>query len=377
MIKIKLCNKKLAYLFTYFLSWLIYFALNVIIVLYSKAKTPYIYLYLITLGKIVGGLAIFIYVNQPFKQKKKTNYFGLELLHNKTDIRAIDKGYKIILLIIFESSFDILFLYYNIFYRLVYIKYGCLNTISSSLICTFAFRNKVGKHQKVSLVIMGIFLIFTIVIELCYYLKKLYLTLNFLLCFGIILVSFSDCTEKYLVEYNFLNPFKLLMFEGICEFVISIIMSILENSFIDNFIKAYQDENTFIIIFLYPLIALSSAFLNIYKIYCNIIYSPMAKSLTDYLLTPFFNLLFFLLIYQNTNIVYIILTEIVSVVISFFGLVYNEFIIIYCCGLEYDTKEEISKRAGDLERPTKIVMAEMDAISDYDEEDIKDNELPY
>ena len=103
----------------------------------------------------------------------------------------------------------------------------------------------------------------------------------------------------------------------------------------------------------------------------------MAKSLTDYLLTPFFNILFFLLIYENTNIAYIILTEIFSVVISFFGLVYNEFIIIYRFGLEYDTKEEISKRAGNLERPTKIVMAEMDAISDYDEEDIKDNELPY
>ena len=376
MIKIKLCNKKLAYLFTYFLSWLIYFALNVIIVLYSKAKTPYIYLYLITLGKIVGGLAIFIYVNQPFKQKKKTNYFGLELLHNKTDIRAIDKGYKIILLIIFESSFDILFLYYNIFYRLVYIKYGCLSTISSSLIYIYAFRNKVGKHQKISLIIMSIFFIFTIIIEICFYPKTSFLAFNFLLCFGIILVSFSDCTEKYLVEYNFINPFKLLMFEGIVEFILCVIISIQKN-FINDFINAFQDENIFIIIFVYPLIALSSAFLNVYKIYCNIIYSPMAKSLTDYLLTPFFNLLFFFLIYGTNDIGYMILSEIVSLVISFFGLVYNEFIIIYGCGLEYDTKEEISKRAGDTGRPSKIIMAEMDDISECDEDDIEDNELPY
>ena len=374
--KIRLCNKKLAYLFIYFISWLIYFVLNVIIVIFSKAGTLYIYLYFITLGKIIGGLAIYIYLNQSFKRKKKTNYFGLELLHNKTDIPSTDKTYKIVLLIFFASVFDILFLYYNIFYRLVYIKYGCLNTIASSLICTYAFRNKVGKHQKVSLIIMGIFLVFAIIIEVCYYLKKLYLTLNFVLCYGIILVSFSDCTEKYLVEYNFVNPFKLLMFEGIFEFAMTIIISVQKN-FVADFINAFQKEKNLIIIIVYPLIALSSAFLNIYKIYCNIIYSPMAKSLTDYLLTPFFNILFFLLIYENTNIAYIILTEIVSVVISFFGLVYNEFIIIYRFGLEYDTKEEISKRAGNLERPTKIVMAEMDTISDYDEEDIKDNELPY
>ena len=30
---------------------------------------------------------------------------------------------------------------------------------------------------------------------------------------------------------------------------------------------------------------------------------------------------------------------------GFFSLVFNEFIIIYCCGLEYDTHLEIIKRA--------------------------------
>ena len=370
MIKFRLWNKKLVYLFIYFLSFIIYFAFNIIIVVFLKAHSSYIYLYLITIGKILGGLVIYFYQTKSFLDKKQAKYFGLELIYNKEQLQSTDKPIKIVVLILFASIFDILFMYYNIFYRLVYIKYGCLTTIASSLICTFAFRYKVGKHQKVSLIIMGIFLIFTIIIEVCYYSKKVYLILNFILCFGISLVSFSDCTEKYLVEVNFLNPFKLLMLEGIFEFLIAILISIQKN-FFNNLIKSFQDEKLISIIVVYPLIALSSAFLNVYKIYCNIIYSPMAKSLMDYLLTPFFNLLFFLLIYKNTNIAYIILSEVVSIIISFSGLVYNEFIILSFCGLEHDTKEEISKRAGDIYRSSQIIMAEMDDISECDR-DISD-----
>jgi len=370
MIKFRLCNKKLVYLFIYFLTFIIYFVFHILIASYLNKHAFYIYLYLITLGKIFGGLAIYLYQTKSKNKKMKSNYFKLELIYNKDRLQSTDKPIKILVLILFASIFDLLFLYYNILYRLVYIKYGCLSTIASSLICTFAFRYKVGKHQNVSLIIMGIFLIFTIVLEVCYYLRKDYLILNFILCFGIILVSFSDCTEKYIVEFNFLNPFKLLMFEGIFEFLLSILISI-QKDFITDLVETFKNEKIYNIIVIYPLIALSSALLNAYKIYCNIIYSPMAKSLMDYLLTPFFNLLLFLSIYKNTNIAYIILTEIFSLIISFFGLVYNEFIIINGCGLEHDTKEEISKRAGSIDSSAEIIMAEMDDISECDE-DIKD-----
>ena len=35
---------------------------------------------------------------------------------------------------------------------------------------------------------------------------------------------------------------------------------------------------------------------------------------------------------------------------NFFGLVFNDFIILYCCNLEHETYYEISKRAYNIEK---------------------------
>ena len=35
---------------------------------------------------------------------------------------------------------------------------------------------------------------------------------------------------------------------------------------------------------------------------------------------------------------------------NFFSLVYNDFLILYCCNLEHQTYYEISKRAYDIEK---------------------------
>ena len=38
-------------------------------------------------------------------------------------------------------------------------------------------------------------------------------------------------------------------------------------------------------------------------------------------------------------------SEILSLIIVFFGCVYNEYIILFCFGLEHNTKDEITERA--------------------------------
>ena len=94
----------------------------------------------------------------------------------------------------------------------------------------------------------------------------------------------------------------------------------------------------------------------------------MARSLTDYLLNPFFNIYFFIHgdDFQN-NYLYFFLIELICILADFFCFVYNEFIIVSWCGLEYDTKDGIIKRAIKSEINYSI-------MEDVDEDDQTNNE---
>ena len=85
---------------------------------------------------------------------------------------------------------------------------------------------------------------------------------------------------------------------------------------------------------------------NIYRIYCNVIYSPMARSLIDYFFNPFINIFFYFIEQEFfKNIYYFVVSEIICCVMSFFGCVFNEYIVLYCCNLELETQDEIADRA--------------------------------
>ena len=74
-----------------------------------------------------------------------------------------------------------------------------------------------------------------------------------------------------------------------------------------------------------------------------------------------------LIIYQKgeSNYAYFILNLILSIVISFFGCVYNEFLILFCFGLERDTYNQISQRSF-----TEQELNTLNNVMDQDEDDI-------
>ena len=64
------------------------------------------------------------------------------------------------------------------------------------------------------------------------------------------------------------------------------------------------------------------------------------------MLNPFINIFaFFALEEFFGDYAYFIITEILCLVMSFFGCIFNEYIILYCCGLERETQDEIAVRA--------------------------------
>ena len=110
---------------------------------------------------------------------------------------------------------------------------------------------------------------------------------------------------------------------------------------------------------------------NTYKIYCNVIYTPMARSLSDYFMNQFFNIYYFIFEnYFNNNYAYFFISEILCIITNFFCCIYNEYVILFLCGLEYDTKEQIIERSQSVENNSTSVI---DQLND----DTIDNDISY
>ena len=96
---------------------------------------------------------------------------------------------------------------------------------------------KFKKHHKVSTIIIGCCLLISISIDatfIVYYrCKNIYapifqyfLTLFYYICF-----SLNNCIEKYLVDANYMNPFIILMIEGVFQIIMALIVTIFKDPF--------------------------------------------------------------------------------------------------------------------------------------------------
>ena len=360
MIKIKL-RKNLLYLLAYYISWYIRKIINMIISSLYKTYSDYIFLYLMTLGEMIGGFIILIYQKNSWKKKKRVKYFGLELIYSGNKRKGFDGIIKRIILIFLAAFYDYLEFYFGNFFvpsvdsnvsPTIDFRLGCLTTIMSSFICSNALGFKIGKHHRFALLFMILCFFLSLITDISFkpgnISFKRFIFARFLVCYSLMGVSFCDCTEKYLVDVNFINPFKILMLEGTFEFIAASLMSIGQDPFGD-ITKLYEEKSTrefatFIILLIIVLIL--SVIINAYKIYCNVIYTPMARSSIDFFMGPIFNIYYF--IWKDDfhkNYFYFFISEIINIITVFFSCVYNEYIILFFCGIEHDTKDEIVERA--------------------------------
>ena len=393
MIKIRF-RKNLIYLFIYYISAFI----DVTIignVFYSQFDfNPIkICIYIYPLENIIGGLIVFLYQRNSVKKNQEIKYFGLDIYHNQKNI-VIDGMFKKILLIFIAAYFN----YYNIivslFYYIEYIplsmdlRLSSIQIIVSAFICAFTFDFKIKKHHKVSLIVIGITLFLSISHDLWYIIYYKYKNLRvpifqyFISLYYYIGYSFNNCIEKYLVDTDYMNPFSVLMIEGAFQLLMAFLTPIWNYNPFKDFTQEKVKNNLTLFIFLFILYILFQIVVNIYRIYCNVIYTPMARSLIDYFLNPFINIYFFFAERKDfENVPYFIITEIFCCVMSFFGCVFNEYIILYCCGLESETQDEIADRAcfRVSERPMrntelKAIINKEDDDNDENDNDINDSE---
>ena len=381
LIKFKL-RRNLLYLFVYYITWITVVSLERISI-YSFNDYNFIYLFLTILGKIIGGLITYLYQYHFLKRDKQVKYFGINLIYNKGKTKSKDKKTKIGALIFFASCFYVFrFIIVNRFAKYMKIspsivfRLSSIQTISSALIYTYILGYEMKKHHKFSLIIISIFLILMFVVNILSKLKSInfnkYAYFNLFIFYYYICETFGNFIEKYLVDVDYINPFLILMLEGIFELIlVGFYFCFSKNIYLFNEFKNFENTNGVkIFLRILPLIfyILISSISNVYKIYCNVIYSPMARSLINYLLNPIYIIFDF-----DDNTFYLVISIILSIIISFFGCVYNEYIILFCYDLEKETKDIIAERAENTENVPENNIYEL-YKNDNDSDSEKDND---
>ena len=365
MIKIAF-RKNHIYLVILFFSYFIRRILSIIINKNYALSNSLIFCYFMCLGQMIGGFIISCYQGHFLKQKgnkssRKRKIFTL--IKTEKKMKQIDKYYKIYFLIFLASLFDLeeYFIISDFIPKVASLsttsdlRLCFIMTVSSSLICIFALKYKIGRHQILSMIILSICSLIIIILEFIYKPENIrfskYITSFILLILHFVFRSFTDVIEKYLGEYNYISPFKMIMIEGISTFIMTSIYAIFNYRF-KEIVDVYNKINTLefiVLILLLFLYFIFCALVNIYKTYCNVLYSPMAKCLASYFLNSAF------IIYHyafgndfisdgKKNFFYFFINLIFSIIIDLFGLVYNEFFVLNFCNLSEETYHGITYR---------------------------------
>ena len=363
----------------YVLQYIIWsFVRNLIIMFMNalfKFGKSYIFTQFMFIGEILAGIIMYFSqrkYNQKKRKENKEEYFmSIKLIKTEEDeddyFVPLDSKAKILFLIFFISFLDIaqftichihLPRFFNISKCLCSRLYG-LTTIFSLFFYVYALKLPVYKHHIFSILIIGICLIAIIASEFYFQIFDIYTSYKSLIITFIyiilsqILSSSGYSIEKYLFEYDYMNPFVVLMYEGLFGFFISF-LNLIDGNYFHDFVKIYNDKDSkdfALFIFLLIVFIILSGGKNLFRIVTTKIYSPMVTTLLDYVLNPIYLIYYYGALGDfkkedgKLDVAYFTINIIISLIISFFGCVYNEFIILFCCGLERNTHDQVSKRA--------------------------------
>ena len=369
--------------------------------------SPYVFLPLMFIGEILAGIIIYLYerrIMKAKKEEKKEAYFmSIKLITSEKEEEGdyfvpLDNKIKIIFLIFLASLFDsVQFLLTDIkisTYKTLPVSfcprlYG-ISTISAAFFYVYALKLPVYKHHQISLSIIGICLIIVIATEFIFATKNPFAASKYLglsvwyTIVSQILVSCTDSIEKYLYEYDYMDPFVVLIYEGIFGYLLSFFL-FFSNNYLKEIRDYYQNKNKvddgekYKIGLIFSLIfyMIISGVKNIFRVVTNKIYSPMTKTLSDYVLNPIYILYYYgargdFKVDKKLHPLYFSINIVVALIISFFGCVYNEFIILFCCHLEHDTYEIISIRASTINKLTELTKVD-DEVDEDEDIDISSN----
>ena len=318
----------------------------------AKQTLPYLMVSLIFLFETI--IASLLLCNQERKNdsSRESNFLGISFGKNVDVLVRPDSNFKIIILLFFGAYFEVAGSLCRRFqivrdksknniYELFQSKYRSSDIIISSILCYFTLKTKIYNHHKFSLIIVSICLILVITNEFIMprLTNKIILYIIGLTLTSSICRTFSDTIEKYLFDIDYLDIFKLMIFEDLISFVFSINLFWLDKP--KNDIKFLIDINDnlrlFAVIGLLIVYSILSGFKNLYRRYTIKTFTPMARALSESILDPFFIIFEYVERKEENNITSFIIVLICSFLMIFCSCVYNEVLVLYCCGLEKNT----------------------------------------
>ena len=316
------------------------------------------------LSEIISGLIFFYYRKTFTSQHKMENQqiLGIKLIQRKSEYKVKSSKQCVVFLLIFIVSLIDIFEYLIDTYFFpkfknvsgsLYDRLRSILTVFSGFFSFLVLKIPIYRHQKFSLIIILIGLLIIIITEFIYESKEG----DFYLAFFITILnyfadSFFDITEKYVLETYSLDPFQVLFFEGIFGLLLTCIYICTDfMGYINDIFHKESDTDTFLLIIYLILYFVLCGGRNIYRILTNKIYFPITRSFTDSIFDPVLVMIYFYVDQDfrdnngNESYPYFLTNLIISIIYVFFGAVYNEVFVLYCCKLEYDTHYGISERA--------------------------------
>ena len=361
--------------------------------LYNFNKSA-IFTVLMFLGELTSGALVYKYQSKYLRKKEDDNYINKVRKRSTSIQKYIYKpnSIKIYILLFFATFLDFVEFIITSFYikNFSYISSSLDSRLYNFLvICNgiafiFLLKIKIYKHQKLSLIIIFICLIITIASEYAFQIVDGVFTYDeFTLALVLILIEYFDLAlmdiiDKYLLEFESVDPFFIIMIEGLIGFLFSILFCFIENP-IENLKHIYNKESTasfclFVILLL--LFYLLTAFRVAFRIMVNKIYSPMVLTLSDYFLNPIYIIYYFFTgdfkSKEGRDIFYFVLNLILSILTAFSTFIYNEFIVLFCFGLEKNTYDQITKRSLTEEVEMNIQEIMKDTLKDIDDDEESD-----
>ena len=203
------------------------------------------------LSEFLFGLIFYIYhlrFLKKFDINKKSTFMGIELIQAPKTIAHPDSNIKIYSFIFAITFIDFIEFMIATLYiprkfqnlsKSLDIRLRGIFTLGSALLCFILLKFPIYRHQTFSLISIFISLIILIISEFIFEdmvengNKRILLFVILLFFITYFFNSFIDVIEKYLLEYDFINPFKMLMLEGLFGLILTLLFCFIENPIIE------------------------------------------------------------------------------------------------------------------------------------------------
>ena len=368
----------LIYLLMLIIINLVKLTLLKIIYKYLYYDDSHLTLFMMFLSEFIAGLLLYKYKYKAKLCTKDSNrqyytFMGIKLIKSSGKLKRSDSTLKIYFLFFTISFFD----FYDTILNSYYMPHldesissslgdrlqGIL-AITTGLLSSFLLKFRMYRHQKCSLVTISICLLIIIISEYCLliFTNRMSKINNF--SYNLLFIfldnffwAMVDVVEKYLLEFNFVNHFQMLMYEGAFGLIMSSIYLFFIGDIFKEFREIYYDKNKLdqntqkfiilIIALLFYYFLLGA--LNSYRVVANKLYSPTSIALVYYIFCPYYIITSYFeddfKINGKQNFLYFFFNLIIIIILVFCGCIYNELFVLFCCNLEYDTHSQISNRA--------------------------------